>query len=114
MGIVGAGRSTFVNALLSKCSSQLDRMEVGDKLDPCTITAKHSIIPSEDLTRILGHEAKYRLVLVDTPGFDAGNQTDSDGVLREIMNWSRNRYVRSLNRGLRGTIYFRAKSSPSQ
>jgi hypothetical protein len=79
-------------------------MEIGDKLDPCTITAKHSIIPSEDLTRILGYEANYRLVLVDTPGFDAGTQTDSDGVLREIMNWSRSRYVRSLNHGLPRTI----------
>ncbi|TEB33868.1 hypothetical protein FA13DRAFT_115928 [Coprinellus micaceus] len=94
MGIVGAGRSTFINALLP-ANHMEKKMAVGPSgsLAACTKTAECVVLDSDDLALILGHKPNYRLVLVDTPGFDSADKTDSDGVLKEIVEWSKSWYA---------------------
>ena len=68
-------------------------MDVGTSLDSCTTKANCAILDSGELRSILGNEPGYRLVLVDTPGFDSGYKSDSEGVLNEILIWSKAWYV---------------------
>ncbi|KAJ3525258.1 hypothetical protein NMY22_g10651 [Coprinellus aureogranulatus] len=87
MGIVGSGRSTFINSLLPNGSRK--RMAVGESLRACTTTTDYAILDSNILSRNMGYRKDYRLVLVDTPGFDADHKSDSQGVLSEIVEWSK-------------------------
>ncbi|TEB19846.1 hypothetical protein FA13DRAFT_304897 [Coprinellus micaceus] len=89
MGIVGAGRSTFINNLLP--AKHKDRkLLVGHGLDSCTTTTKCVVLESQDLTEVLGVEKDYRLVLVDTPGLDwsAESKLDPEAVREDIVKWS--------------------------
>lgn len=66
-------------------------MAVGGSLSQCTKTADCVILDPNDLFQVLGCRTAYRLVLVDTPGFDAESKSDSEGVLQEIAKWSKKR-----------------------
>ncbi|KAI0386441.1 hypothetical protein F5Y04DRAFT_122613 [Hypomontagnella monticulosa] len=71
LGVTGAGKSTFV----SQCSGQ--RAEIGDSLESCTKEV-------ESFTFM--YSKNIRVHLVDSPGFDDTNKSDSD-ILRDIANW---------------------------
>ncbi|TEB33867.1 hypothetical protein FA13DRAFT_115783 [Coprinellus micaceus] len=100
MGIVGAGRSTFINSLLP-AKHEDRKLPVGHGLDSCTTTTKCVVLESQDLTEVLGVEKDHRLVLVDTPGLDwsAERKLDPEAVREDIMKWSNRWYVLELFRG---------------
>ncbi|KDR82148.1 hypothetical protein GALMADRAFT_41904, partial [Galerina marginata CBS 339.88] len=88
IGPTGAGKSTFINAILGEQAKQ--RMKVGHGLTSCTkgIQAAHI-----DLS---GRDAGNPLVIVDTPGFDDANGNDSE-ILRRIAVWLKECYRQHKN-----------------
>ncbi|KDR82105.1 hypothetical protein GALMADRAFT_207430 [Galerina marginata CBS 339.88] len=76
MGPTGAGKSTFINALL-----QDNSMKVGHKLRSCTKDLSVARINS-----FPGLPSSFHLLIVDTPGFDDTFETDEE-VLRCIAEW---------------------------
>ncbi|TEB33865.1 hypothetical protein FA13DRAFT_1730135 [Coprinellus micaceus] len=89
MGQGGAGKSTFTNALLAGHS--LRKMNIGHSgsLQACTIAVDHEILDAARVRSVRERDAKvdYRLVLVDTPGFNSLDKNDSS-VLNDIATWS--------------------------
>ncbi|KAJ3543384.1 hypothetical protein NMY22_g3154 [Coprinellus aureogranulatus] len=79
-GLVGSGRSTFINALLP---SDANRVPVGHSLGACTAAVDYRIV---DLSKLPQFKRDYRLVLVDTPGFDSDNRP-YHLVMRDITEW---------------------------
>ncbi|CAA7263274.1 unnamed protein product [Cyclocybe aegerita] len=94
-GLTGAGRSTFINALLSN-----HRMRVGDTTASCTKEVEYAIIPQP--------HKDYRLIVVDTPGFDQDGKPDSE-VLKQISTWLHKSFPEGIARG--GVIYLHDISS---
>ncbi|KAI1422584.1 hypothetical protein F5Y12DRAFT_786618 [Xylaria sp. FL1777] len=76
LGVTGAGKSTFV----SQCSGQ--QAEIGDSLESCTKEV-------ESFTFM--YSSDIRVHLVDSPGFDDTNKSDSD-ILKDIANWMASSY----------------------
>ncbi|GLB36105.1 putative 50S ribosome-binding GTPase [Lyophyllum shimeji] len=104
MGPTGAGKSTFINTLISDIHTVAgsSRATVGHGLKSRTGAIQHFVIvhPS-DQTR--------RLVFVDTPGFDDTYVDDSE-ILRRIAVWLAKSY--SDNMKLAGVIYLHEISQP--
>ncbi|THU92343.1 hypothetical protein K435DRAFT_862594 [Dendrothele bispora CBS 962.96] len=95
-GLVGAGKSTFINTYLEELGKP-ECMKVGDpgSLKTCTTQIKYEIVnPSS--------RHNNRLVIVDTPGFNDENKSDLD-VLQEIASWVQRSFPRGACRG--GIIY---------
>ncbi|KAK3329121.1 P-loop containing nucleoside triphosphate hydrolase protein [Apodospora peruviana] len=85
MGLTGVGKSTFISHF---CNTAV----VGDDLESCTNTLSiHSA--NVDGTDVY---------LIDTPGFDDTNRTDTD-VLREIASWLERSYDADIK--LAGIVY---------
>ncbi|KAJ2934639.1 hypothetical protein H1R20_g2461, partial [Candolleomyces eurysporus] len=99
-GLVGSGRSTFVNALLP---SSLPKAKVGDEdsLAVCTKDVKPAVIEL-DAGVIPQCKKQYRLIVVDTPGFDDPDQTDA-AVLQQIIGWLEKSFPNGKCRG--GVVY---------
>jgi len=77
MGPTGAGKSNFINHLTG----------LGE-----TRNARNLKSDTKDVTPyIIYHQHGFRIVLVDTPGFDDTYRSDSD-ILRTIANWLTQRY----------------------
>ncbi|KAI1297084.1 hypothetical protein F5Y03DRAFT_387008 [Xylaria venustula] len=76
LGVTGAGKSTFV----SQCSGQ--QAEVGESLESCTKEV-------ESFTFM--YSSDIRVHLVDSPGFDDTNKSDTD-ILKDIANWMASSY----------------------
>ncbi|PPQ91779.1 hypothetical protein CVT25_000424 [Psilocybe cyanescens] len=101
MGPTGAGKSTFINAILNGESGHGEQplMEVGDKLTSCTKELQVSKIDSASLSpQLRGRE----VVIVDTPGFDDTFQGDAE-ILKRIADWLKSSY--NSNMVLAGVIY---------
>ncbi|KAF8147716.1 P-loop containing nucleoside triphosphate hydrolase protein [Crassisporium funariophilum] len=95
MGPTGAGKSTFINSLLGK-----ERMRVGHYLTSCTAHLEFDIIPCD--SRRFPDLAGYRVIIVDTPGFDDTYEGDAE-ILRRIADWLKNSYRQEMVLG--GVIY---------
>jgi GTP-binding protein EngB required for normal cell division len=94
MGPTGAGKSTFINTLLGE-----ERMLVGHELTSCTIQPQAiTINPIPRHSRLKG----YRLVLVDTPGFDDTYMGDAE-ILGRIAKWLETSYREE--KALGGVVY---------
>ncbi|KAM7210186.1 P-loop containing nucleoside triphosphate hydrolase protein [Rhypophila decipiens] len=85
MGLTGVGKSTFISYFS-------DTAVVGDDLESCTSTL--SIHPATISDRTI--------YLIDTPGFDDTNRTDTD-ILKEIALWLHHSYDASVK--LAGIVY---------
>ncbi|TEB18249.1 hypothetical protein FA13DRAFT_1746237 [Coprinellus micaceus] len=97
-GLVGSGRSTFINALLQESSQ---KMRVGDpgSLSTCTKKVDCAVI---DLSTSSRWKKDYRIILVDTPGFNDCDRSDSS-VLHDITTWLQKSFPEGGHRG--GVIY---------
>ncbi|KAF2624866.1 P-loop containing nucleoside triphosphate hydrolase protein [Macroventuria anomochaeta] len=87
MGVTGAGKSYFVNQLAGKEVAQ-----EGPDLDPCTQEC-------QGIPVTIGNS---KVLLIDTPGFDDTNRTDSE-ILTEIARILSAQY--ELGVQLKGVIY---------
>ncbi|KAK0614021.1 P-loop containing nucleoside triphosphate hydrolase protein [Immersiella caudata] len=85
MGLTGVGKSTFI-------SHFSDTAIIGNDLESCTSTISIHPIALDDET----------IFLIDTPGFDDTNRTDTD-ILGEIATWLERSY--SANIKLAGLVY---------
>ncbi|KAF8064882.1 P-loop containing nucleoside triphosphate hydrolase protein [Lyophyllum atratum] len=90
MGATGAGKSTFINALVGQ-----DVAKVGHGLQSETAQVQHYILPHP-------RYPDRRLIVVDTPGFDDTNQDDRE-ILRRIAVWLAQSYDADMT--LAGVIY---------
>ncbi|KAF8056269.1 P-loop containing nucleoside triphosphate hydrolase protein, partial [Lyophyllum atratum] len=95
IGPTSAGKSTFINVLLGA-----DRMTVGDGSRSCTSDVQFSVI--ESLGSPLSNLEGYRVIVVDTPGFDDTDEGDAE-ILRWIAVWLKNSCEK--NAILGGVIY---------
>lgn len=103
MGVTGAGKSTFI----SLCSDR--QVKIGHNLQACTSCAEIQLTPilTSPGTQDVGvYRCNYSptkaVYLVDTPGFDDTNRSDTD-VLREIATWLTDSYANRIK--LNGIIY---------
>ncbi|RXW19818.1 hypothetical protein EST38_g6042 [Candolleomyces aberdarensis] len=99
MGATGAGKSSFINDLLRHLG--MSRLfKVGDDLVSCTSQLESVIIEGQtnNRKRIKG----YRIVIVDTPGFDDTYAGDFE-ILQRIARWLEESYRKKTVLG--GVIY---------
>ncbi|KDR82135.1 hypothetical protein GALMADRAFT_135498 [Galerina marginata CBS 339.88] len=82
MGATGAGKSTFINTLLG-----YERMTVGHDLTSCTSKLQEVALDFPSGSHLEG----YRLVVVDTPGFDDTYEGDA-AILRRVAEWLEKSY----------------------
>ncbi|KDR82107.1 hypothetical protein GALMADRAFT_45528, partial [Galerina marginata CBS 339.88] len=83
MGPTGAGKSTFINALL-----QDNSMKVGNKLKSCTSDLAPTSIRFPGFPSL----EPFELVIVDTPGFDDTFETDEE-ILRRIAEYLKDAHM---------------------
>ncbi|EAA28887.3 hypothetical protein NCU05928 [Neurospora crassa OR74A] len=95
MGMTGSGKSTFI----SHCMG-VDLGIVGHGLQGYTQAVDFYMIP---------HSESVNVYLVDTPGFDDTNLTDSD-VLKAIGTWMGDAYKKDIK--LNGIIYLHRITDP--
>ncbi|PPQ79480.1 hypothetical protein CVT26_015216 [Gymnopilus dilepis] len=82
VGSTGAGKSFFINALLQ----QQDRMPVGRGLTACTTEIDYACLKTSEL-ELYPHLKAYRIILVDTPGFNDCDKDDTqilDNIIQEL------------------------------
>ncbi|KDR79478.1 hypothetical protein GALMADRAFT_1242323 [Galerina marginata CBS 339.88] len=97
MGETGAGKSSFINAVLRQ-----EIMEVGRGLTSCTVDVGLGFVKSD---KYPGH----RIVLVDTPGFDDTPELDFP-ILEKIATWLKKSYQDGARMG--GVIYLHDITAP--
>ncbi|KHE87552.1 hypothetical protein GE21DRAFT_1331765 [Neurospora crassa] len=95
MGMTGSGKSTFI----SHCMG-VDLGIVGHGLQGCTQAVDFYVFP---------YSESVNVYLVDTPGFDDTNLTDSD-VLKAIGTWMGDTYSKDIK--LNGIIYLHRITDP--
>ncbi|KAF8885389.1 P-loop containing nucleoside triphosphate hydrolase protein [Gymnopilus junonius] len=93
MGPTGAGKSTFINALVGK-----EVMVVGKTLSSCTDELGFVVLDPAQYPRL-----KDRIVIVDTPGFDDTYKGDAE-ILKKIADWLETSYKKN-KAVLGGVIY---------
>lgn len=86
MGPTGAGKSTFINAVLG----QEGRMPVGHKLSSCTAQLDYAVVDPKFIHYPKSLEG-CRVVMVDTPGFDDTYEGDAE-ILKRIAEWLEKSY----------------------
>ncbi|KAJ2936722.1 hypothetical protein H1R20_g368, partial [Candolleomyces eurysporus] len=106
MGLTRAGKSSFINRLLSD-TKVTDRMEVKDtQLRSCTQHVQPVVISEAELPPECGSLRENlngrRLVLVDTPGFD-DTCIGNGGILVRVAAWLEESYRKGMLVG--GVIY---------
>ncbi|KAL8288224.1 hypothetical protein RB597_000359 [Gaeumannomyces tritici] len=94
MGVTGAGKSTFISHIAQ------GQVEIGSSMRSCTQPVGVYPVQWTDGTRIF---------LVDTPGFDDTDLSDSE-VLKELAGWLTWSYKKKIR--LSGIIYFHRISDP--
>lgn len=87
MGMTGSGKSTFV----SLCTNE--DVEIGHDLHGCT---------QEVVAYRCQYSSSVDIYLIDTPGFDDTNRSDSD-ILKTIAEWMTRSYINDIK--LSGIIY---------
>ena len=107
MGATGAGKSTvsvhckaysnggadvrlkFINFLLDAIGHGRQRVKVGDQLASCTFDLESVVIEGQatpgKVVTVNGND-QYRIVIVDTPGFDDTTASDFE-ILKRIARW---------------------------
>ncbi|KDR82129.1 hypothetical protein GALMADRAFT_240652 [Galerina marginata CBS 339.88] len=101
MGPTGAGKSTFINALL-----QDERLSVGHYLTSCT--SELQVVEIESFPGNPPFNGR-NLILVDTPGFN-DTYEDDEKILHQIAEWLERAY-RNSKMVLGGVIYLHDISS---
>jgi len=101
MGATGAGKSFFINTVLKQ-----QIMVVGRDLQSCTSELGFGYVET-----IAGYPELrgYRIVLVDTPGFDDTHEVDF-AILERIATWLKESYKKGAKLG--GVIYLQDISAP--
>ncbi|KAI8265966.1 hypothetical protein K4K58_010562 [Colletotrichum sp. SAR11_239] len=94
MGLTGSGKSTFVSHLTKST------VPIGSKLQSCT---------REVTVYRYQYDNSTNVYLVDTPGFDDTNLSDSD-VLKEIATWMTGSYNNEVK--LTGILYLHRITDP--
>ncbi|KAJ4997042.1 P-loop containing nucleoside triphosphate hydrolase protein [Colletotrichum sp. SAR 10_66] len=94
MGLTGSGKSTFVSHLTKST------VPIGSKLQSCTREVTVYRYQYDNFTNVY---------LVDTPGFDDTNLSDSD-VLKEIATWMTGSYNNEVK--LTGILYLHRITDP--
>ncbi|KAF8424476.1 P-loop containing nucleoside triphosphate hydrolase protein [Tirmania nivea] len=92
MGMTGVGKSTFISKL-----TEDDDIEIGRGLNSCTKDVKIA-----KMVHKTADGQSHDVYLVDTPGFDDTERSDSD-VLSTLANWLAMQHERALK--LSGLIY---------
>ncbi|KAJ4375938.1 hypothetical protein N0V83_001217 [Neocucurbitaria cava] len=87
MGITGSGKSTFISKLVG------DEVRVGHQLQSCT---------AEVFPYAFMYSPQQRVYLLDTPGFDDTNRSDTD-VLKDVATFLSRMYAGNIK--LAGIIY---------
>ncbi|TEB21451.1 hypothetical protein FA13DRAFT_128962 [Coprinellus micaceus] len=105
MGPTGAGKSSFINLILEYIGDKSQLVMVGHQLVPCTqvlrsVTIKDQIEDQD--AHFLSLTNEYRIVVVDTPGFDDTVGLDYE-VLKGIADWYQESCRRKMILG--GVIY---------
>ncbi|KAH7914574.1 P-loop containing nucleoside triphosphate hydrolase protein [Hygrophoropsis aurantiaca] len=74
VGLIGVGKSTFINEATGENSAA-----VGGDLRPCTTAFQSIVTHSRDGSR--------RIIFVDTPGFEYNDSGDYENTVRELYTW---------------------------
>lgn len=93
LGQTGVGKSTFISKVAEK------EVSIGHNLQACT----------QEVGVFLCKARAYNIYLVDTPGFDDTDRSDTE-VLREIASWLTASYSNSIK--LHGIIYLHRITDP--
>lgn len=93
LGQTGVGKSTLISKLTEK------QVSIGHNLQACT----------QEVGVFLCKARAYNIYLVDTPGFDDTDRSDTE-VLREIASWLTASYSNSIK--LHGIIYLHRITDP--
>ncbi|KAH6917854.1 P-loop containing nucleoside triphosphate hydrolase protein [Coprinopsis sp. MPI-PUGE-AT-0042] len=100
MGPTGAGKSTFLQNVLTTLKYEGELPGVSDGFEACTRNVAAYIAP---LPLQFATVDRQRLVLVDTPGFDDCSGLSFNEVLRRIAVWLASSYISRMKVG--GVVY---------
>ncbi|KAJ3500689.1 hypothetical protein NMY22_g19180 [Coprinellus aureogranulatus] len=102
MGATGAGKSHFINLLLEEIKDRR-KVQVGNKLASCTVNLQPIVFENQIESRAyINLNNEYRIVIVDTPGFDDTTASDFE-ILRRIATWLQESFKRKMVLG--GVLY---------
>ncbi|KAH7905075.1 P-loop containing nucleoside triphosphate hydrolase protein [Hygrophoropsis aurantiaca] len=96
MGLTGAGKSTFINAVVGR-----EAVTICHDLTSSSAPIRHAVLPHP-------RDNSRRIILVDTPGFDDTYRDDTD-ILKCIACWLSESYK---NKKVTGIIYLHEITQP--
>jgi GTP-binding protein EngB required for normal cell division len=107
MGVTGAGKSSFISQCCDEYIPIGHNLQACKHLTPCTkicMYAKTTFQLGTSTVTVYPCtvDAETTVYLVDTPGFDDTNRSDTE-VLRELATWLADSYTAKIN--LSGIIY---------
>lgn len=110
MGVTGSGKSSFI-----KCCVEKNDIDIGHDLKSCEfnnsitstwlkLTYLNIFIGTKDvMMHSFNHSPSVRVNLIDTPGFDDGNDLSDADILKKISDWLANLYRGGVK--LNGLLY---------